>query len=159
MPDNIVHRHRRGAQGFKYAVSFAVSRGRDRGKIWRFLQRRSDRAASACHWREHFQNIADLGDDCGTLLKQTVAACSARIKWRSRYCKDDAAHLVRKARADQRSGSECGFHDDESKRDARDQSRLRRGKSRARGSQPNGISDRSAPRCAISSARVTFSGG
>ena len=90
-------------------------------------------------------DVVDGGDDVGAVLDQAVGAGGARVERRAGHGEDEAALLAGEARGDQRARAAAPPRRRPRRATMPEMMRLRRGKSRARGSQPIGISLRWAP--------------
>ena len=100
--------------------------------------------------------VIDVGgfrDEGRALPEQVVAAFGARIERGAGHREHFAALFEREACGDQRAGAPGRFHHHDADRKPRDEP-VAAGKSRARGSQPSGISEIRAPSAAMASARL-----
>ena len=96
---------------------------------------------------QHGEHVGRFGDQRRALLEQAVGALGARIERRARHREHLAALLEREPRGDQRAGALAPPRPPRRRATSPEISRLRRGKSRPRGSQPSGISETAAPPC------------
>ena len=96
---------------------------------------------------DRVDDVGGFGDQRRALLDQIVGAGGARIERRAGHGKHLAALFGGHPRGDQRARAVRGLDDDDAEREAPEISRLRRGKSRARGTWPSGISEIAAPLC------------
>ena len=92
------------------------------------------------------------------LADEIVRAAAARVHRRARHREHVAPLLQREPSRDERAGLERGF-DDSTPSETPETMRLRRGKCRANGSVPIGISAKIRPRSAIASCSARFSSG
>ena len=99
---------------------------------------------------QHCDDVLRFGDQRGALLQQAVATLGARIERRAWDREDLAALFEREPGGDERARAARRLDHHDPDREARDQA-VRRGKSRARGSQSSGISR--APHLAPGSRR------
>ena len=107
----------------------------------------------------HGSNVVCLSDRSHALLDQAVGAFGARIERGARHRKDFAALFQRASRAVISEPKRLAASTTTSPRERPEISRLRRGKSRARGSHPSGISVKANPVGRMSSRRSACSGG
>ena len=145
-PHQVVDAHRRRSE--KPDDLRALARG---GLLHGGAARRDGSSSGACdgpleHRREHGEDIVRARHERGALLEQAVGPFVARIERRARHGEDLAALFERHPRGDQRAGALRRFDDDDAAPTSPRSMRLRRGKSRARGSHPSGIS---VTRCAV----------
>ena len=104
----------------------------------RLLRRQVERAAE--DRLDHRHHVGGFGDQRRALLEQAVGAFGARIERRARHGEDLAALFAAPCRAVISEPERRAASTTTTPSDRPEISRLRRGKSRARGSQPSGIS-------------------
>ena len=107
---------------------------------------------------QHGDDVSGFGHRRCALFDQAVGALRARIERRARYRKHFAALFEREPRRDQRA-ERLAASTMTTPSDSPEIRRLRRGKSRARGSQPNGISVSATPAGKMASSKSACSGG
>ena len=120
----------------------------------------ADRSTGSAQDRaQHRDHVGRVRHQRRALLDEAVASLPRADRAASPAPRTLRGPVRAQARGDQRAGALAPPRPPRRRAHSPEMSRLRRGKSRARGSQPNGISETKAPRARMASARSTCSGG